>query len=68
MEEVLLEFVKDVEAAGGIAVNDDGCDVLVCDPGWVDLAVTYRKACLVLNRQPLVALEDDDDEDNDDDK
>lgn len=60
-DKVLLEFIKDIEAAGGIAVNDDGVDVLVCDPGWVDLAVTYRNACQAVGREPMVInLEDED--------
>lgn len=60
-DKVLLEFIKDIEASGGITINDDGVDVLVCDPGWVDLAITYRNACKLMNREPMVAnLEDDD--------
>lgn len=68
-DKILMEFINDIDAAGGITVNSDGVEAPVGDPNWTDLAQTYRKACEAMNKQPLVAnLEDDDDEDDDDDE
>lgn len=62
-DKVLLDFIKDVEDTGGIAVNDDGVEAPVADPTWTDLAQTYRKACKAMNREPLVLnLEEEDDD------
>ena len=64
-DKILLEFINDIESTGGIAVRSDGTEGPVADPGWTDIAATYRKACQALNRQPLVVnLEDEDDDDD----
>ena len=60
-DKVLLEFIRDIDDTGGIAVNDDGVEAPVADPAWTDLAETYRKACKAMTREPVVSnLEDED--------
>jgi hypothetical protein len=51
-EEVLAEFVRDIDDTGGIRPNREGLWYPVADEDWIDLAETYRKACQVLGRKP----------------
>ena len=55
LTEALEDFCKDIEQTGGIVFDEDGNPVPAADETWIDLAETYFKACMVLNRKPVVA-------------
>ena len=48
----LIEFCDTIEAAGGVALDQQGLYVPVGDPEWVDLGEAYLDACLALDRLP----------------
>ena len=53
---VLLDFVRTVDATGGVFREDPGgCHAPLADPEWIDLAEAYVAACTVLKRQILLA-------------
>jgi hypothetical protein len=51
---LLTEFVKDVEAAGGVR-RSGGAFAPVADEDWTDLGITYMKACEALGRKVVFA-------------
>jgi hypothetical protein len=53
-EEVLREFVEDINRAGGLVDDEDGSGLSAPagSPDWVDLAVTYENACEALGLLP----------------
>jgi hypothetical protein len=53
-EEVLHEFVEDINRAGGLVDDEDGSGLSAPagSPDWVDLAVTYENACEALGLRP----------------
>ena len=52
--DILDEFIKDIEATGGVFVDEKGHWVLVADPDWIDLATTYVGACDNMNKKPMI--------------
>ncbi len=62
--DALEEFVKAIDATGGVRRDDHGYPVPVADEDWIDLGAAYEKACAALERPPLCAagmLHDEDD-------
>jgi hypothetical protein len=53
-DRVLIEFCDTIEAAGGVARDQQGLHGPVGDPEWVDLGEAYRDACLALDRLPKI--------------
>lgn len=71
-EDVLKEFVEDINVNGGLTADvgtmdakPSGMPTPAGAPEWIDLAVTYLKACKVLGVEPVYAEDDEDDEDDD---
>jgi hypothetical protein len=55
---VLEQFVRTVEAAGGVMRSESGCYEPLGDPEWIDIGDAYAEACAVLGREVLL-IEDD---------
>lgn len=70
IQAVLREFVRAIGDAGGLGWNpEERAYGPVGDPGWTDLAVTYRKACEALGVEPVYeSTEEDKDEEKSDDE
>jgi hypothetical protein len=53
-EEVLREFVEDIDSAGGLVDDEEGSGLSAPagSPDWVDLAITYENACEALGLRP----------------
>jgi len=51
----LVEFVSDVDQAGGVCITAKGSFAPIADQNWIDLGETYVKACKALRRQPVLA-------------
>lgn len=58
----LIEFCDTIEAAGGVARDQQGLHVPVGDPEWVDLGEAYLDACLALDRLPKITTGGTDEE------
>lgn len=52
-EAVLEEFVNDINILGGVWEDEKGMPRPMADPDWIDLAMTYLKACRVLGVEPV---------------
>ena len=66
IEDVLREFVEDIESTGGLEWNFEERQYgPVGDPGWTALANTYLHACEVLDREPIKSDGDAADEEED---
>lgn len=57
-EDVLKDFIRDINDTGGVKYDRDGTAAPVADEEWSDLGETYLKACRVLGKKPIVALAD----------
>ena len=57
MEEALRDFIRTINATGGLAVNDAGETIPVADEDWLDLAEAYLLACDALGVKPLLGEE-----------
>jgi len=55
----LLEFIGDVNAAGGLVRSSNGDVAPVGDPSWLDLGSTYLRACEAAGRDPIINEEDE---------
>jgi len=59
VKRILLEFVKDIDATGGVCKFEDTDNYApVGDKDWIDLGETYLKACKALRRRPHIVKED----------
>ena len=59
IKDVLLEFVHDINATGGVCKFEGTDDYApVGDKDWTDLGETYLKACKALRRRPHIVKED----------
>lgn len=52
--EALEDFVKTIEATGGVVKDHKGYFVPVVDEEWVDLGDSYIRACAALGRKPKI--------------
>lgn len=59
IQDVLTEFVNDVEKSGGVSESDTGIYRPAADPEWTDLGATYIHACQALGRKPKVNAEEE---------
>lgn len=57
-QQALKEFVGTVEAAGGL-FEGGPLPVPKADPGWVDLAQAYLRACEALGKEPMIEKEEE---------
>lgn len=55
LREACKELAATIHATGGLTVDDDGCDVPVADPEWLDLGAAYLLACEALGYEPQYA-------------
>jgi hypothetical protein len=45
---ILEEFVRDINDTGGVWMDSKGLPHPMGEPNWIDLGVTYLKACDVI--------------------
>jgi hypothetical protein len=50
----LEQFVRTVEATGGVIRSESGCYEPLGDPEWIDIGDAYVEACAVLGREVLL--------------
>jgi hypothetical protein len=63
IRDALEEFVRDIEDTGGVIMDRKGLPRPLGDPDWIDLGMTYLRACAALGRKPKVASGKWEDED-----
>ena len=56
-EKILREFVLDINATGGIVYDENAQPAPALAPDWLDLGMTYLKACKALKIKPEVSEE-----------
>jgi len=54
LKSILTEFADDIDATGGCTRDHKGHVVPMVDEEWIDIGITYVKACTALGRQPLI--------------
>lgn len=54
MRRALIEFVKTINATGGVVLFNDGNVAPAGDTEWTDLGDAYLSACAALGREPKV--------------
>jgi len=54
LKSVLTDFVADIDAAGGCTRDYKGNVVPMIDEEWIDIGITYVRACEALGQKPLI--------------